>query len=250
MTGDMFSPDVVDAATDLAADGYYTLVCAYRMAPCGLIKGQVCHSDSSSGRPPEQTDDVKAFVRAARADSHCLNEKVGIVGGSSGASHAAFAALDITSSTGWPNWTASDRPNAVACLSGAYDFSDRTPESYLPDPLPNFIFLIENYTNSCDPSVQKPYSPVAQVTEPSDENPFRPMYIICSDNDTMPFHQIIDMQCALESKDIDTSLYEIHVIPDSTYHAFAYWRVWDGVSGSIVHDWGYHVIVFLDQYLK
>ncbi len=249
MTGNIFATHLLpEVEQDLTAAGYYVYVVGYRLAPCGLIKGQDCHSVASSGRPPQQTDDVKAFVRAARADGHC-NGKLGVVGGSAGASHAAFVALDMSTSTGWPNWTAADRPDVAACLSGAYDFADRTHESYGPDPLPNFIFLTENYTYTCVPNDQRTVSPVAKISS-STPGSFRPMYIINSEKDPMPFHQIIDLQCGLEGVGVNTSLYEVHIIPDSSEHAFEYWRTWDGVGGSLIHDWGYHVITFLDSYLK
>lgn len=248
-TGNVFSHLLDDPITDLTADGYYTFVVAYRLAPCGLVRGQACHTDPLSGRPLEQTNDIKAFVRAARADIHC-NGKVAVVGGSAGGSHAAFVALDTTSSTGWPNWTSADRPDVAAGLSGAYNFAGRTPESYLPDPVPGFVQLIENYTNSCDPRDQRPLGPVAKVTTPTISKPFRPMYLISSEYDPMPYHQIIDMQCALQGAGVNSSLYQVETIPGSNEHAFEYWRTWDGVSGPLAHDWGYHVISFLDKYLK
>jgi acetyl esterase/lipase len=96
-------------APNLKAAGYYVLVPSWRLAPCGLITGQHCHENTpdgrQSGRPPQQSDDIKAIIRAARADAKCLNQKVGVVGGSAGATHAVWVALDTNSSTGWPNWT-------------------------------------------------------------------------------------------------------------------------------------------------
>ena len=60
-------------AEDLAAAGYYTLIVSYRLAPCDVIKGQPCHDiDALTGRPPQQTDDNKAELKAIRADTaHC-----------------------------------------------------------------------------------------------------------------------------------------------------------------------------------
>lgn len=115
-------------AQDLADAGYYVLVASYRLAPCGQIEGQPCHNaDAATGRPPQQTNDIKAEIRAIRADTVHCNGKVGVVGGSSGASHALFVTLD-TSTTG--NWSPSLRPDCAVGLSGAYDFSDRTDELY------------------------------------------------------------------------------------------------------------------------
>jgi acetyl esterase/lipase len=115
-------------AQDLADAGYYTLVASYRLAPCGVIMQQPCHDvDALSGRPPEQTDDVKAEIRAIRADTVHCNGMVGVVGGSAGGSHALFVALDTSTSS---TWNSSLRPDCAVGLSGAYDFSDRTPEDY------------------------------------------------------------------------------------------------------------------------
>ena len=152
--GWIFSGLLDDPVEDLTKAGYYVFVAAYRQAPCGLVTGQACHADTAegraSGRPPQQTNGMKAFIRAMKADSRC-NGKFGVVGGSSGASHAAFAAFDISSSgSAWPNWnqTGDDRPLAFVCLSGAYDFTDRTPETDYPtvpgDPITEFRNKIEN----------------------------------------------------------------------------------------------------------
>lgn len=140
-TGFPFSGSLMQPAADLQKAGYYTLVADYPLAPCGLIQGQACHDDPTSGRPPQQTDAVKAIIRAARADLHCKNFQVVVIGGSSGASHAAFAAFDTGVVNVWPYWNSGghdDRPDVIVCLSGAYDFADRTPENYQPNPLIGF----------------------------------------------------------------------------------------------------------------
>jgi NAD(P)-dependent dehydrogenase (short-subunit alcohol dehydrogenase family) len=74
------------AALDLADAGYIAYAIEYRLAPNGLIAGQV-----SDGRFPQQSDDVKMAVRAARADPRG-NGQVGAVGGSAGGYHTAFVA--------------------------------------------------------------------------------------------------------------------------------------------------------------
>jgi acetyl esterase/lipase len=251
MMGNFFSSHVTVPAQDLAAAGYYTVIADYRLAPCGLVTGQPCHDDPDSGRPPQQTDDVKAFVRALRADEHC-NGLVGIVGGSAGGSHAAFVALDRRTSTGWPNWTAADRPDATVCLSGAYDLADRTPETYGPNPLPDFIFRVENYTNSCIPTEQHDVSPVARI-DSGTASTFKPMFFINSEQDSMPVHQMFDIECALQRAGVASSQYELLTIPHSDAHAFQFWSEWDGkpVIGDaptvlIKGD----VIQFLDAHLK
>ncbi len=140
-------------APDLNAAGYYVLVPSWRLAPCGRITNQQCHDSTPAGkmsrRSPQQSDDVKAIIRAARADENCLNQKVGVVGGSAGAIHAVWVALDTNSSGGvWPFWTTNDRADVVCCLSGAYLFSDRSAELYTPSI--DFAGIIQNYTGTTD----------------------------------------------------------------------------------------------------
>ncbi len=246
--GNIFAPAVEQVATDLKSNGYCVYVAAFRAAPCGLIKGQPCHNDDASGRPPQQTDDCKAFVRAARQDGNCT-KKVGVIGGSSGGSHAAFLAFDQTSSVGWPNWTKADRPDAAACLSGAYDFACRIPESYVPDPLPSFIGIVENYTNSCVPNFQRSKSPVSLLTSSTADIP--PIYLINSEQDTMPYHQIEVLQCAFQNAGVNSSLYQFVTIPSSSEHGYAYWRNWNG--GPCIPTCktrGSDIINFLDSHLK
>ena len=174
-----------------------------------ILTGQACHDDATSGRPPQQTDDVKAFICAMKNDSRCDNGRIGVVGGSSGASHAAFAMFDITSTSDWPYWNQSgdDRPLAAACLSGAYDFTDRTADSYYQscggDPVIDFRNTIENYTHTCvlfDPNGgpnQWDSSPVKQLQTFTTAMPFRPMYFIHARCDQMPYHQLAAVQCKL-----------------------------------------------------
>jgi acetyl esterase/lipase len=188
--GGFYSGNIYDednnSPQDLAAAGFYTVVASYRLAPPFTITDQYPHDTTSlgiaSGRPPEQTDDVKAEVNALRADKLNCTGQVGILGGSAGASHAAFVALDTTVTLDWPVWDGGRRPNFVACLSGAYDFSDRS------DPTDYFIKTTENYTNTTLLSHQWNVSPIAYVT-----TDVIPMYFIHSENDSMPPNQQWDM---------------------------------------------------------
>ena len=243
--GSYFGEYIETCAQDMAAAGYYALIVNYRLAPCGYIPGQEDHSDPASGRPPEQTNDIKAIVNAARADSHCYNNQVVAIGGSGGGSHAVWVALDKTVSAVWPVWDQSHRLQAAVGLSGPYDYSDRTPESYMD--LTQFRNDVENYTNTCereDPNGridQKRFSPVTKV---SSDAP--PIYAINSEEDPQPWHQIVDLQCALENAGVTN--YTIATIPDSGRHSFAYWRtpICDTVpcSDATVKD---RVIAFLDS---
>ncbi len=84
------SPESISCAQDMAAAGYIAFSIEYRLAPPGALPGQV-----SDGRFPDQSDDVKLAIRAARNDSRC-NGQVGAVGGSAGGYQAAFCAATGT----------------------------------------------------------------------------------------------------------------------------------------------------------
>jgi hypothetical protein len=263
-TGNIFSGLLDNPVQDLTQDGYYVFVAAHRLAPCSLVTGQACHDDPTSGRPPQQTNDVKAFIRAMKNDSRCNGCKFGVVGGSSGASHAAFAVFDTSSTSDWPFWNSGgvdDRPLAVACLSGAYDFTDRTLDGcysgFGGDPTNNFRDLIENYTGTCvrfDPNGghddQWSSSPVALLHSGvfTTAKPFRPMYFIHARYDSQPYHQLADVQCKLSEIGVDSSQYQVLTILDSSEHAFQYWRSGDGTMNCVTIST--HVLSFLDSHLK
>src|SRR6267154_3053944 len=105
---------------DLVCAGFCVFDIDYRLAPPGKIQGQ----GRDPGRYPEQTDDVVTAIRAARNPAPTsvafgrVNGKVGAVGGSAGASHAAYCAAAPTLGGG--------RVDDTMLLSGAYDFHDPT----------------------------------------------------------------------------------------------------------------------------
>jgi acetyl esterase/lipase len=138
--------------------GYLVFSVDYRLAPPGTISGQPNHSDPLSSRPPQQSNDIKQQVLAARNDTSC-DGIVFVIGGSSGGSHAVWAALDPAPTV--PEWDFAQLANAAVGLSGAYDYSD-----WRPDPnIDAFIQIIENYTNNItDPNTLKSLSPVSLVT--------------------------------------------------------------------------------------
>ena len=78
------SSESVTCAQDLAAAGYIAFSIEYRLAPPGALPGQ-----TSDGRFPDQSDDVKLAIRTARPDPRC-NGQVGAVGGSAGGYQVAF----------------------------------------------------------------------------------------------------------------------------------------------------------------
>lgn len=151
------------------------------------------------------------------------------------------------------------RPLAAVCLSGAYDFTDRTMDSSYPtvpgDPLNDFKAKIENYTNTCvlfDTSGghndQWSSSPVAQLPSSFTTMPFRPMYFIHARFDPMPYHQLFDVQCKLGAAGVDSSQYQVLTIQNSGAHAFQYWRSGDGTASAVTNN--ARIIDFLDSHLK
>lgn len=239
-------------ADELQSLGYLVYIGDYRLAPCGLIEGQTVHDESTqagrdSGRPTQQIGDIKSLIAAVRADTRC-NGKLGVLGGSSGATHAAWAAIDQTESTVWPMWDEGMRPDAVACLSGAYDFSDRSMPGNTQDA---FIQRIENYTNTCKRTEQRELS-IVRLIEISPTN-IKPIFAVNAENDTMPLPQLDDLRCALETHGVASTLYQMLVIPNNNGHAFNYWFDWDGVNpiggGPGVLTVGQRVEAFFALYL-
>jgi BD-FAE protein len=150
-SGSPLEPVVDGVAADLKANGYYVLAVTYRLAPCGLIENQPDHSHPESGRPPEQTDDIKSLIRAARADTANCNGRIGVVGGSAGGAHAIWVSLDKSPTPGnaYPHWCqdgADDRPDCAVGCSGPYDLSDREGAT---DDNQDYVQNVENYTNTC-----------------------------------------------------------------------------------------------------
>jgi acetyl esterase/lipase len=247
---------VEDACADLAAHGYYVVSIAYELARCGYVQGQNSHDHDYDGTLPDdmvtrQTNDIKAFVNALRNDSHVDHNKIGVVGGSAGAAHAIWVALDTTDTgTAWPFWNAAARPQCVVTLSGPFDFSDRTPAPGLALIDSDFILGTENYVNTADLPTLKARSPISLVTAPTPDAPFVPLFMINSWFDNLvSYHQIVDMMCKLESVGVPDSAYQTLTVPGSNDHAFALWRDWDGISDphkQVRQD----VIDFLDAHLK
>ncbi len=198
-------------ALDLANAGYLAFSIEYRLAPNGSLDGQ-----TSDGRYPQQTDDVKMAIRAARADPRC-NGQVGAVGGSAGGHHTAYCAATGT--------IGDDRLDVGVSLSGVYDFTD-----FRADPNINtFIIDVTNYVgvSEFDLTDLQAASPVNFV-----DTKIAPLFLINSAQDTMPFSQLADMTTTLDSLGIYQ--YQALTLPGSL-HAFDYW--------SLVKD---QVIAFLD----
>src|SRR5437867_2708424 len=142
--GGFKSGDFDDSRTDqdLVCAGFCVFDIEYRLAPPGKLDGQ----RSDPGHYPEQTDDVATAIRAARFPARTsvafgrVYGKVGAVGGSAGASHAAYCAAAPT--------LGGDQLDAAVLLSGAYDFHD--PASLTDTRCAMFGDDVRNYVG-CSP---------------------------------------------------------------------------------------------------
>ena len=168
---------------DLVCAGFCVFDIEYRLAPPGKIPGQ----GGDHGRYPEQTDDVATAIRAARNPARTsvafgrVNGKVGAVGGSAGASHAAYCAAAPT--------LGGDQLDAAVLLSGAYDFHD--PASLIDTRCAAFGKDVRNYVGcspgpGCDGNggLLDLASPYRRFTSSSS-----PVFIIATNLDPMPPNQ-------------------------------------------------------------
>ncbi len=197
--GDASDAGAVACAADLAAAGYIAFSINYRLAPPGSIPGQ-----RSLGRFPDQYDDVQLAVLAARNDSRC-NGRVGAVGGSSGGTHIAWVAANGARNA--------DRVDVGVCLSGAYDFSDFSPD----DHLAYFIDTVTNYVGvpSTDTEALQEASPAWVV-----DRSVSPLYLFDTVEDLMPSEQLDDMVAKLTANGVMN--FEAKTLPGNL-HSFAYW---------------------------
>lgn len=198
------SPESVNCGRDLAAAGFLALSIEYRLAPEGFIAGQV-----SDGRFPDQSDDVKLAVLAARNDPRC-NGQVGALGGSAGGYHTAFAA--VTGTLG------QDRIDVGVSLSGAYDLTD-----FSPDPgLNAFIGNVTNYVGASQFETEALRAASPAYLADADTTP---LLLVHTEQDSMPFSQQADMTTALDA--IGVTNYQAVTLPGFA-HAFANWPVIKG----------------------
>ena len=202
------SPESVNCGRDLAAAGFIAFSIEYRLAPDGSLLGQV-----SDGRFPDQSDDTKLAVLAARYDARC-NGQVGVVGGSAGGYQAAF-----TAGTGT---IGQDRIDVGVSLSGAYDFSD-----FSPDPgVEAFAGIVTNYVGctAFDTDLLRAASPAYLA-----DSDTAPLFLIHTEQDPMPFSQVADMTTKLAA--LGVTNYQTLTLPGGQ-HSFSYWQtVKDQVIG-------------------
>jgi len=189
----------ITCAQDLAAAGYIAFSIEYRLAPPGALAGQI-----SEGRFPDQTDDVKLAVRAARNDPRC-NGQVGAVGGSAGGSHTSFVAA-----TGTPG---DDRIDVGICLSGAFDLSDFSPNPLLVNIINNFTTYVG--VPATDTAALRAASPAWLADAKT-----APLFIVNSLKDFMPYSQLGDMIQHLDA--LGLTNYQV-LSRAGNDHAFQHW---------------------------
>jgi len=223
--GDFNSGTFTDTQTDedLVCAGFCVFDIEYRLAPPGKVPGQ----GSDPGRYPEQTDDVATAIRAARSPAPTsvafgrVNGKVGAVGGSAGASHAAYCAAAPT--------LGGDQLDAAVLLSGAYDFHD--PASLIDTRCATFGADVRNYVGcspgpACDgdEGFLDLASPYRRFTSSSS-----PVFIIASNLDPMPPNQftiLVNTVAAVGVPNCQQLLITQIPGPDGcTGHSFGLWPV-------------------------
>ncbi len=243
-------PSQRTASRDLARAGFLVFQVEHRLAPPGLLEGQTRHSRSkpegiASGRPPQQTNDIKQQILAALADGKC-NQKIYLVGGSSGGCHALWVALDPASGniTAW-NLDVVKKIKAVVSLSGPTNLPSREGD---PEVVPDFEVAVENYTNARngpDPDwyqIQYNVSPIKLV---ENATYFPPIRMYATEGDTVPFQQGEDMKQEFDiyHPTADVNFYKIN---DGSSHAFNYWHEVNEETTDCVSA---EVIAFLQAHL-
>jgi len=220
-------------AQDLNAAGFNAFTIEYRLAPPHTEMPQQVMGDD--GHYPEQTDDVATAIRAARAGSTAASAgkvtgKVVAVGGSAGASHAAYTAAAAT--------LGGDMLDAAVLLSGNYDFHD--PASLADLRCTTFAANVSNYVNSSVASnggALDLASPYRRFTSAS-----APVFVIATNLDPMPPQQyqiLMTQLSAVGASNLRLLITETPGPDGCTRHSFEYW---DDVKTT--------AILFLDRNLQ
>ncbi len=214
-------------ATSLRNAGFIACSIDYRLDQeqnfLGVPREQICNSGCERQakaayahglRPPAdeiQINDVQKAIIAARNPT-CgmlvgkVNHLVGLLGGSAGGTHALTAAACWT--------TVNNRPDAVVCLSGVYQFND--PEFLAGQP--------QNRTNAYI------YCQADSDTHPNLANGSNlelvvgdcaPVYAFGSEFDSITPHQLELLQEKFTG--LDPLDHLTQRIDGSSKHAFAYW---------------------------
>ena len=218
---------------DLALHGIIGLCCDYELT-IDLLPGQ-----SAPVRWPNQHPDCVLAVNAARnpdATSQLFgktNGKVGVLGGSAGATLAIDCVLKTEMK---------DRADCACALSGNYDFSDQASlDQYEHQPgWSNEVFQyndVPNRTYTDKLLAQSVVTVVPTVTR------IPPIYLIQSQGDAIgpPTSQLPQMTTALDA--IGFTNYTAYIVPGSE-HAQRNWQIVNPVTGNTV---GADVISFFKK---
>jgi acetyl esterase/lipase len=140
---------------DTAAAGFVMFSPEYRLAPPGSIIGQ-----TSSGKYPDQTNDIQLAIDAARIHPLC-NGSVQLLGGSAGAYFAAwFAAMGVASGVGMSPATQLDASGNSTFVSDCNNYAGPPPGNLIvASPNTHFIatskaFFLRAYTDDNMPANQ------------------------------------------------------------------------------------------------
>lgn len=240
--GGYYDPqEMLDAASDLNAAGYIVFSVDHRLAQPGLIKLQPSHADPLSGRPPQQTNDIKQQILAAKYHAKC-NGTVFVIGGSSGGAHALWAALDLADTTS-NGWGLSELPKAAVGLSGSYNLSSRDADTQ--DQKDRFIDVVINYTNINNRNANDPghyaASAISRIPLIAASN-IPPMRLYNSLDESMPYQQMRTFRDALFAHGfVNFVTREL----DGALHAFHYWNTEISPGLTVGED----VVTFLNSNL-
>ena len=223
--GDTGNPSERVATHDLQLAGFLVFQVDHRLAPPGSLMGQ-----TSTGHPPDQTDDAKRQILAALADTQC-NGSIYLIGGSGGGTLALWCALDSATGavTGWDN-TARQHIKAVVSLSGVTNLDDwQNPGNIGMNALTDFENTLDNYVylppQDHTDSVLLAASPWNLVhTGTATSSP--PVLLFATTKDPVPYEQANVMLTELANAFGNNPVrFTKYVLLDTTgLHAFNYWH--------------------------
>ncbi len=231
---------VVKVAKSLSAAGFIACAIDYRLDDInnglGVPTNGTCGATSVCAQQPTpayapgigeaevQVSDVRKAIVAARHPATCsllymhVNGKVGIVGGSSGASHALDCAATFSQGGG-------NRPDAVVCLSGAYKFGD---QESLTNADSAFRCGVHDYCHiTSAPCISDAWLDDSQLHDGSPV--YRvgadcaPVYAFGSMFDSITPSQLTDLQQFGFGPNNLTAPDHMTEVVDGRKHAFAYW---------------------------
>jgi len=198
---------------DLANAGYLTL-----FTTCRLLT-PIPHQ-TTTGRYHQQTDDVKIAINFMRSNPGNLGYQVtgwvGGVGGSAGAGHMAYCAIDGVAGQ--------DKLDCAVCLSPPTDYSDRQSDT----DHGNFIQWTTNYVNSSDLPTLLAASPISLTLINAS-----PIDLYNGDSEPMPKSQKTLFDTAMAAA--GAIGYSSHLNTGALGKCHA-WSMWSSVKQDVL-DW-------------